>query len=517
MSTPIPPPLRAAAGLAALTIDAARKVPQQLVGLPVLAVSTALQASLKAQQTYAGLIARGDEVLGQLRRRDDAPWARFDDDEPAGARPRSAFDATPEPTEAADGVADALAAEDLDRRADRGEAAEEAALVEEVDRDLDPDADADVVAAWPGGRPRPRPDADADVLALAEARAEQAEADAENVLGETEEDEVAAADAAFADAGLTVIDLDVDPAGADRPNGRPEGSGTEPGTDMPADGMALAADAAAAGAALAADIAVGGPGGAPVAGYDDLSIPQLRGRLRGLSAEQVEALVGYERATRARPPYLTMLENRLTTLRSRCDQPDQPRVPVAGPHGGDEDRRVGGPARRGLGRGAGHPAEPARQRDRVPHPARPGRGRVGVGDLPRRRARRGRADRGRAGGDPGPAGLLRRPGHADPAGDRGAPGRRRRAAGPAGAAQADPVRRGAVRAGAQAAAAVPADEGRPGHRAGVGGRAGRAGERPAALAGGRVPGRGGAGAGPDRGAGDRRRAAPARPRPRTST
>ena len=304
MSTPIPPPLRAAAGLAALTIDAARKVPQQLVGLPVLAVSSALQASLKAQQTYAGLIARGDEVLGQLRRREDAPWARFDDDEPAGARPPSAFDAAPDPTEAADGVAeaadgvaDALAAEDL-ADALTAESVEEAALVEEVERDLDPDRDADVVE-------------------LAEARAEQAEADTENVLGETEEDEVAAADAAFADAGLTVVDLDVDAAAADRPNGRPEGSGTEPGTDMPADGMALAADAAAAGAALAADIAVGGPGGPPVAGYDDLSIPQLRGRLRGLSAEQIEALLAYERATRARPPYLTMLENRLTTLRSR--------------------------------------------------------------------------------------------------------------------------------------------------------------------------------------------------------
>jgi len=304
MSTPIPPPLRAAAGLAALTIDAARKVPQQLVGLPVLAVSTALQASLKAQQTYAGLIARGDEVLGQLRRREDAPWARFDDDEPAGARPPSAFDAAPDPTEAADGVAetadgvaDALAAEDL-ADALTAESVEEAALVEEVELDLDPDRDADVVE-------------------LAEARAEQAEADTENVLGEIEEDEVAAADAAFADAGLTVVDLDVDAAAADRPNGRPEGSGTEPGTDMPGDGMALAADAAAAGAALAADIAVGGPGGSPVAGYDDLSIPQLRGRLRGLSAEQIEALLAYERATRARPPYLTMLENRLTTLRSR--------------------------------------------------------------------------------------------------------------------------------------------------------------------------------------------------------
>jgi hypothetical protein len=298
MSTPIPPPLRAAAGLAALAIDSARKVPQQLVGLPVLAVSTALQASLKAQQAYAGLVARGDEVLGQLRSQPDAPWARFDDDEPAGARPPSAFDAVPEPEEAADGVADALAAEDL-ADALTTEAAEEAAvLIDEVDRDLDPDMEADVVP-------------------LAEARAEQLEADLENVLGETEEDETAAADAALAEAGLNVVELDVDPAGADRPNGRAEGSGTEPGTDMPADGMALAADAAAAGAALAADSPAAGPGGPPVTGYDQLSIPQLRGRLRSLTLEQIEALVAYERATLARPPYLTMLENRLTTLRAR--------------------------------------------------------------------------------------------------------------------------------------------------------------------------------------------------------
>ena len=55
----------------------------------------------------------------------------------------------------------------------------------------------------------------------------------------------------------------------------------------------------------------------PVARYDELSIPQLRGRLRSLSEAQIEALVAYERATAARPPYLTMLENRLVTLRSR--------------------------------------------------------------------------------------------------------------------------------------------------------------------------------------------------------
>jgi hypothetical protein len=281
MSTPIPPPLRAAAGLAALAIDNARKAPQRLIGLPVLAVSTALQASLKAQQTYAGLVARGDEVLGQLRGQQDAPsWATFDEDEePAGFPAQSAFDAAPEPA-----VADP-------------------AGIEEVDRELDPDTEADVPSL-----------ADA-----AETLAEQIEADDENVLGETEEDEVAAADAALAESGVEVaaFDLDLDHGpGPDRPNGR--GPSTEPGADLPADESELAADAAAADAALA-DSPLDGylaveP---PLAGYDAMTIPQLRGRLRSLSVEQVEGLLGYERANQSRPPYLTMLENRLTTLRSR--------------------------------------------------------------------------------------------------------------------------------------------------------------------------------------------------------
>jgi hypothetical protein len=290
MSTPIPPPLRAAAGLAALAIDSARKVPHQLVGLPVLAVSTALQASLKAQQAYAGLVARGDEVLSQLRGQQDAPpWARFDD-EPAGARAPSAFDAVPEPPQSDDAVAGDLA------EALGAEAAADAALIEDVDRELDPDADADVPTL---------------------ADAEQQRADDEDVLGELEEDQDAAADAALAEAGVTVVDFA--PEAGWRSNGREPGSGTEPGTDMPADGMALAADAAATGAALAADSPLDGylaveP---PVAGYDGFSIPQLRGRLRSLTLEQVEALVAYERANQARPSYLTMLENRLITLRSR--------------------------------------------------------------------------------------------------------------------------------------------------------------------------------------------------------
>ncbi|MBE9375639.1 lipid droplet-associated protein [Saccharopolyspora sp. HNM0983] len=49
--------------------------------------------------------------------------------------------------------------------------------------------------------------------------------------------------------------------------------------------------------------------------YDALTLPQLRGRLRSLSAAELTELIDHERATRNRPEYLRMLQNRLTRLR----------------------------------------------------------------------------------------------------------------------------------------------------------------------------------------------------------
>ncbi|HEX8093957.1 hypothetical protein [Jatrophihabitans sp.] len=100
----IPTPIRAALGLAATAVDEARKLPETLpqavTTVPVMAVSSAMQASLKVQQHIAMLAARGDEVLSQLRGSSAEPpsWATFDDDSPAGgnngdAQPaKAAFD-----------------------------------------------------------------------------------------------------------------------------------------------------------------------------------------------------------------------------------------------------------------------------------------------------------------------------------------------------------------------------------------------------------------------------------------
>ncbi|MGN6605876.1 MAG: hypothetical protein ACTHMS_02535 [Jatrophihabitans sp.] len=76
----LPSPVRAAVGLVALAADEARRLPDRAVELPMLAVSTALQASLRAQQRWAALTARGDEVLhGRPTTDEPPPWATFDD------------------------------------------------------------------------------------------------------------------------------------------------------------------------------------------------------------------------------------------------------------------------------------------------------------------------------------------------------------------------------------------------------------------------------------------------------
>jgi hypothetical protein len=100
----IPTPIKAALGLAATAVDEARKLPETLpqavTTVPLMAVSSAMQASLKVQQRIATLAARGDEVLNQLRGSSTEPpsWATFDDDAPAAGTAGSSDDAQPAKT-----------------------------------------------------------------------------------------------------------------------------------------------------------------------------------------------------------------------------------------------------------------------------------------------------------------------------------------------------------------------------------------------------------------------------------
>jgi hypothetical protein len=76
----LPGPVRAVVGLVALAADEAKHLPDRAIELPMLAVSSALQMSLRAQQRYARLAARGDDVLNRRPTTDEPPsWAKFDD------------------------------------------------------------------------------------------------------------------------------------------------------------------------------------------------------------------------------------------------------------------------------------------------------------------------------------------------------------------------------------------------------------------------------------------------------
>ncbi|MGY1824526.1 hypothetical protein [Geodermatophilus sp. SYSU D00079] len=82
MSREIPQAVRAVAGLAATVLDEARRLPQTLPGLPVRVIGLAMQATMKLQQHYAGLVARGDELLTGIRGEDEPGLATFDEDLP---------------------------------------------------------------------------------------------------------------------------------------------------------------------------------------------------------------------------------------------------------------------------------------------------------------------------------------------------------------------------------------------------------------------------------------------------
>jgi hypothetical protein len=93
----LPTPFRAALGVVAMARDVVQNFPDKAIELPMLAVSTALQMSLRAQQRYAELAARGDALLAGQRTTDEPPsWATFD--EPVADAPTSAPTAVPRKT-----------------------------------------------------------------------------------------------------------------------------------------------------------------------------------------------------------------------------------------------------------------------------------------------------------------------------------------------------------------------------------------------------------------------------------
>lgn len=177
MTSSIPEPLRAVAGLAAVAIDETRGLPRKLTSLPVVVLGAAMQASLRVRQSYAGLVARGDELLTQLGAGADEPpsWARFDDeDEPAGPPTEAADRSFAEPGE--DPLAEPFA-ESVGGR--NGSSAEEPVGNRRSRFDAQPDVDAFPAAPVPAADVAPV--AGYDGFSLAQLRARLRRYDAETL------------------------------------------------------------------------------------------------------------------------------------------------------------------------------------------------------------------------------------------------------------------------------------------------------------------------------------------------
>ena len=222
MST-LPLPVRVAVGLAITAVEQARKLPEQLIELPMTAASRAVQVAMRVQQRVTELAIKGDQVCALFHPVQDAPpWAHFDeDDEPdvAGTRTNArGFDAT------TDGAA-------------------RAAVVPGIGHD----------ASTRGA-------------------------------GEIDEADVARA-------------MSVHPPAT---NARPEESQPE--------------------RAQPANTEMDWPGIHPppaLPEYNELSLAQLRGKLRALSLPELTELLAYERGHQDRAAFVTMLSNRISTVSSQ--------------------------------------------------------------------------------------------------------------------------------------------------------------------------------------------------------
>ena len=324
MAREIPEVVRAAAGLAATVLDEARKLPETLPGLPVRVIGLAMQQAMKVQQQYAGLVARGDEVFTGFRGADEPGLATFDDDEdqPAtGGFRESAFDradapagddlvdgeadeqvaqlpADP-PADAITSVVDELATQVEDGRQSIEELVEEAPEIEEILEEIAID---ELVDQSPS-LDETAPTADAGALESALLESDPAPA-VETADVATTVDVLTADGSDVATVAATVTDEGV---------AAPPAEDVEPaGTTATDEGGTPVAAATGAGTRSQA------PATPPIDGYDDFSIAQLRGRLRGYQLATVQDLVAYEEATRSREPYLRMLRNRLEKLEQQA-------------------------------------------------------------------------------------------------------------------------------------------------------------------------------------------------------
>jgi hypothetical protein len=316
---PLPMPLRIAAGLVATALEEVQELPRKLTELPVTAVSQALQASMRLQQRVTELAIKGDRALGALRPVPETPtWARFDEDEELGS-PRN-------------GMTNGLRQDDLPRPPK--------VTPVRILPDLSDLSDlSDPVTPDISEVPAPRPPAEHPDTALL---TQPTETDGASTTPSTRTSGKAStrsdpkartkpspkpttrSDAKPSTKSTTRSDVKpstkADAKPTTRSDAKPRGRSASTPSTEPSSDVQLATPAAVEPATpeqpdpVAQPAASGPPG---LAEYEQWSLPQLRGRFRAMSVEQLEQLLAWETSHQDRPPFVTMLSNRIASVTGR--------------------------------------------------------------------------------------------------------------------------------------------------------------------------------------------------------
>jgi hypothetical protein len=255
---PLPFPVRIAAGLVATAVEQARDLPRVVLEFPVTAVSQALHASMRVKQKVTELAIKGDRLLGTLLPVEEQPSsATFDKDEPPSQNRASTI---------------------TERRP----------------------------VSLPTTEPRDEPRVDLpEADAVVDARPVLPEA--EDVPADAVTDE-SAAEKVIAEVTATPVDSPkTTPVLDDLPPVLPEVE------DVPADTVTdeVAAEEVIA-EATAAPVSPSEP--PALSGYAEMSIAELRSKLDFLELDDLQTLLAWEMAHGERPPFVTMLTNRITAV-----------------------------------------------------------------------------------------------------------------------------------------------------------------------------------------------------------
>lgn len=287
MAFPLPLPLKIATGLVVTGVERIRSLPADLSALPVQAAGYALRVSMKVQQEIAELATKGDETLSAVfggAQPDRSPLATFDDDLPTPPR---------RPRPGGTGGADRRRPGTTGRDVDNGSTAT-VTPVDRTRRGVKPTVPVVPPGATIDGVPvEPEATTPAAPVEPTEAPAEGAPLE-DAVPAPTRSDTLVPADWSVT---------------------REDPAGGAAAIDEPTAHVAEEPDPVVW--TTATDDPIAGPPVTPplpLPDYDQLTVAQVRGHLRRLTADDVQSLLDHEQQSAARAPFLTLLSNRLVTL-----------------------------------------------------------------------------------------------------------------------------------------------------------------------------------------------------------